>query len=371
MRKMKFVKKSVAVLLTVCAVTGVLAGCGKKTTSDGSYTLNVAIPSSAAIQNPLVQIAEEKGYFNEYNLTITKTTLELTNSGLFDALSVGKVDTNYTQLIPPLSYGAKHADVTLFAGTVSGGMSIVTRAEDAETLKDLKNWKGKKIGVIELSTSEMVSKYALEHDYGYDIDKDLEYTIIDSHANIVTAVQKGNIDIGFINNQYIEAAETLGLTVLFPLTTLQKDYVCCRQTAYSKSLEKNRDAYVAYLKGQIRAYKDYRTDQSGTVDSLVKATGETQDYIYGLVYDSKTNADTTYNPDPNYNGTLSVYETLLKWNYIESGTELSSFYDLTVYADALKAVINENPNDSFYKDMWTYFTEHNNQYPDFESKFTL
>lgn len=373
MKKSHWIKKGAAVLLTMSIAAGGLWGCGKgdADTAGTGYKLNVAITSDSALQNPLIQLAEEKGYFEDNNLSISKTTLELANSGLFDALSIGKIDTNFTQLIPPLSYGAKHADVTLFAGTVSGGMDIISRADDAESLSNLENWKGKKIGVIELSTSEMVSKYVLENEYGYDIENDLEYVLIDNYPDIITAVQKGNVDIGFIGNQYIETAKATNLAILFPLTALQEDYVCCRQTAYSKSFEENRDAFVAYLKGQILAYKDYREDEDGTISALAKATGETEDYIYGRVYDEETNAGQTYNPDPNYNGILSVYDTLIRWNYVEDGTDLSEFCDLTVYADALKEVIKENPDDAFYQDMWTYFEEHNNQYPDFESKFTL
>jgi NitT/TauT family transport system substrate-binding protein len=373
MKKSKWVKKGIGVLLAISIAAVGLCGCGKSDTStaDNGYKLNVAITSDSALTNPLIQLAEEKGYFEQYDLTLSKTTLELANSGLFDALSIGKIDTNFTQLIPPLSYGAKHADVTLFAGTVSGGMCIAARADEAESLSNLDNWKGKKIGVIELSTSEMVSKYALENDYGYDIENDLEYVLIDNYPDIITAVQKGNVDIGFIGSAYVETASAANLSILFPLTALQDDYVCCRQTAYSKSFEENRDAFVAYLKGQILAYKDYREDEQGTITALAKATGETEDYIYSRVYDEETNADTTYNPDPNYNGTLSVYETLVRWNYIEDGTDLSEFYDLSVYADALKEVIAEYPDDTFYQEMWTYFEEHNDQYPDFGNTFTL
>lgn len=372
----KLLKKGIVVVLSISMAALAMTGCADKQSENGAsgekgYTLDVAITSNAALVNPLIQLAEEKGYFEEENLALNKTTLELTNSALFDALSIGKIDTNFTQLIPPLSYGAKHADVKLFAGTVSGGMVVVAKKENVEELKDLNNWKGKRIGVIELSTSEMVSKYVLENEYGYDINAELEYKLIDSYPNIVTSVAKENVDIGFIGSQYIETAYATGLEILFPLTSLQDDYVCCRQTAYSKAFEEDREAFVAYLKGQIRAYKDYRENEDDTVASLAKSTGETEDYIRARVYDEDTNADTTYNPDPNYNGTLAVYDTLLKWNYVEEGTDLSEFYDLSVYADALKEVIEENPEDSFYKEMWQYFIEHNNEYPDFENTFSL
>lgn len=368
--------KRLGAFIAVILMMGGLSGCGKskETASDisknseKSYVLNVAKTSSSALTNPLIQLAEEKGYFDEYHLKLKNTTLE--TSGTFEALSIGKVDTTYGQLIPPLSYGAQGSDVKLFAGTISGGMCVVVRAENEEELKDLKNWKGKNIGVIQLSTSEMVTKYVLGKDYGYKAGEDLQYTLIDGYPNIALAVSKGTIDIGFISSEYLESAESSGLVYLFPLTNLLKDYVCCRQTAYSQSFKDNREAYVAYLKGQIRAYRDYINDEDGTVVSLAKATGETEGYIRNYVYNKETNGNRTYNPDPNYNGTLAVYDTLLEWDYVEKGTELFQFYDLSVYADALKEVIKEFPDESFYGDMWEYFEKNNSEFPDFDKIFS-
>lgn len=361
--------------MAVILIIGSVSGCGKSkdagadpaNSNEKSYALNVAKTTSSALTNPLIQLAEEKGYFDEYHLKLKSTTLD--TSGTFEALSIGKVDTTYGQLIPPLSYGAQGSDVKLFAGTISGGMCVVVRAEDEEELKDLKNWKGKNIGVIQLSTSEMVTKYVLGKDYDYKAGEDLKYTLIDGYPNIALAVSKGTIDIGFISSEYVESAISEGLVYLFPLTRLLEDYVCCRQTAYSKSFEDNKEAYVAYLKGQIRAYKDYVKDEDGTVASLVLATGETEDYIKTYIYNKVTNGNRTYNPDPNYNGTLAVYDTLLEWDYVEKGTDLSQFYDLSVYAEALKAVIEEFPDDTFFTDMWEYFEKNNSEYPDFDKVY--
>lgn len=223
--------------------------------------------------------------------------------------------------------------------------------------------------MIQLSTSEMVTKYVLGNEYGFQAEADLDYTLIENYPEIVVAVQKGNVDIGFISSEYLESAESVGLTYLFPLTHLMEDYVCCRQTAYSGSIEADREGYVAYLKAQIRAYKDYRSDEDATVKLLAEATGETDEFIRGYLYDTDTNADRTYNPDPNYNGTLAVYDTLLEWDYIDDGTDLSVFYDLSVYVDALNEIISEFPEDTFYQEMWEYFEKNNDQYPNFKTEF--
>jgi NitT/TauT family transport system substrate-binding protein len=360
--------------LLICALTAsCMSACGvnnntEKTaqTEDSgsesvSYELSVADVSTNRLAYPLSMLAEQRGYYDDYNLKLKHNSLDTTS--VFESMSVGKVDTTYVQLIWPLSYAAQGSDIELYAGTLSGGMCVVARPEDAEELKDLKNWRGKKIGVIQLSTSEMVSKYVLGKEYGYKIGDDLTYTLIDEYPNIALAVEKGNVDIGFVSSEYLETALSQGLTYLFPLSDMMTDYVCCRQSANRTSYESNKDAYKAYLKGQIRAYKDYVEDEDGTTADLVKATGEDEQFIKDYVYNPEESANRKYNPDPNYNGTLAVYQTLLEWDYVEKGIELSDFYDLSTYANALKEIIEQYPDEQFYKDMWTYFKENNSESP--------
>lgn len=370
MKKLWNKKLVSGVLVAALSLSG-LTGCGNSSSGneEGTYTLNVGTTGDAALVNPLIQLADENGYFADYDLTITSTKLENNGSVMYDALSIGRIDAAFAQMIPPVSYGAQGYDVTLIGGVLSGGMVAVVRPENYDELVDLNNWAGHSIGVIQMSTSEMVTRYVLETQYGYDLDADLKYTLIEDYPSIALGVQKGNIDIGFIGSQYVESALDEGLVVLTYLDDILPDYVCCRQSAYSKKLEENRDAYVAYLKGQIKAYKDINTDEEGTVASLAKATGESEDYVYSYVYDYEASAHRSYNPDPNYNGTNAIYQTLLEWKYLESDLGLNEFYDLSVYADALKQVIDENPGDAFYENMWTYFQENNNEYPDFTSLY--
>lgn len=369
------IKKIVAtILVSILAVTSI-SGCGKNNSGqdkkdnadEGTYTLNIGASGDAALNNPLIQLADEKGYFAENNLSITETKLENPGAVMYDALSVGKIEAAYAQVVPPVSYGAQGYDVTLIGGVLSGGMVCVCLPENYDTLKDISNWKGHSIGVIQMSTSELTTRNALK-DYGLSSD-DVEYIMIEDYSSIALSTAKGNVDIGFIGSNYVDQAIEAGCVVLTTLYDIKKDYVCCRQSAYTKNLEANRDAYVAYLEGQIKAYKDINIDQDGTVVSLVKATGESEDYIYTYIYDEEGSAHRTYNPDPNYNGVQDLYEIMIEQEYVESDLTLDKFYDISVYADALKNVILDNANDSFYQDMKKYFEENNSEYPDFENKF--
>ncbi len=363
----KLCKKVFAIGLIGALTAASITGCGKKSEGGASHTLNVAFSGDAALVNPLVQIAEEKGYFEERGLEIVSTKLENNGAVMYDALSVGKVEAAYQQAVPPISYGAQGYDVTLIGGVLSGGMVAVVLPENYDELSDINNWRGHSIGVIQMSTSELTTRNALKKNYGIDVDSEIEYVMIEDYPSISLGVQKGNVDIGFIGSNYVESAESMGLKVLTTLYDIEEGYVCCRQSAYSGKLASDREAYVIYLEGQILAYKDINTDSEGTIRSLVAETGESEAYVEEYVYDLDKNANRTYNPDPNYNGVEGLYEEMLEQKYVESDLTLDQFYDISVYADALKNIIRENPEDGFYQDMKTYFLEHNDEYPDFET----
>ena len=88
------------------------------------------------------------------------------------------------------------------------------------------------------------------------------------------------------------------------------------------------------------------------------------------IYNKEQTADVSFNPDPFYNGVLSQYAICIEHGYInEKHRELQEYFDISAYADALREVIKENQDDQFYKDMWTYFVEHNNKYPDFDKNY--
>ena len=66
-----------------------------------------------------------------------------------------------------------------------------------------------------------------------------------------------------------------------------------------------------------------------------------------------------------------VYGVLIGWNYLETEQplKLPEFYDISVYAQALGEIIEEFPDDPFYKELWAYFLENNDQYPNFSEKY--
>lgn len=341
--------------------------CNKKNTKNGiEYTLKMGKQVTQQFISPLVQIADEHKFFEDYNLAID---IELVDrSGSFEAVSAGKLDFITFELVPHLSYGAQGADEILFGGTLTGGMAVMANKNVAEEVKDIHNWKGKTIGVKLLSTSELVSKYVLREEYGFKIDDEVQYKFFNDNEPLIAAVSKGAIDIAFVSASYVESAISQGVVYLFPEVDLQKDYICCRQVANGTAFKKNKEAFKRLLKGEIRAYKIYLEDEKEAVDSIARATHQDEDFVRRTYYSPETSQGARYNPDPNFNGVIGDYQILLDWDYVPHGVELHEFYNISVYADALKEVIAEFPDEQFYKDMWAYFLENNNKHPEFNYK---
>jgi NitT/TauT family transport system substrate-binding protein len=334
-----------------------LSACSKKTAdaNDGGkqkpapFTI---IFSSNVITIPISAIAKEMGYYEEEGLNPEYIIL---NSGSIESLSIGKADVNSETLIPPLSYIAQKSDLKVIAGAKSGGSLVITKPENAEKYSDFANWSGTRLGTVRLSTSEMASRYALGK-FGYnmnadDPNQDITFVEIESYPNIIEGVRKGQVDIGFINFEYQNAARDLGLAILFPMTHMYPNYVCCRQTAYGKSLETRREDYVAYLRAQIRAYKDYVEQPEVVIPLLAKASSQEEDYVRSLLYNTEWNGGRTYHPDPDSKRVKEVWDTLLQYKYIPDGVSFDDAMDCTVYRDALNEILERYPNDPLYQKM--------------------
>lgn len=304
------------------------------------YTTNI-------LSTPLVTLAKNLGYFEEEGVSPDFIIL---NTGSIEALSIGKVDALLLGIIPSLSYAAQESDIKVIAGTASGGNVIVTKTENFEKYSDLKNWKdGVKLGTVRLSTSEMVTRYALG-ELGLDLSKDVQYVEIVGYPEIVEATRKGMVDIGFVSSEYGKAATELGLKVLFPMTYLVPDYVCCRVTANGEALRTKRGAFVKFLKAQIRAFKYFTEQPDDVVKLLAPLSEQSEDYVRNLLYNTEVNADRIFNPDPDLKRVKNVYDTLRKWNYIENTSlEASDIVDASLYKDALDQILAQYPDDPLYR----------------------
>lgn len=344
----------IGILLVVFTVLGVvLVSCSpKKTdTAEAAREPLTVFYKSNVLSVPVVTIAKEKHYFEEEGLDPNYIVL---SSGEIEALSIGKGDIMLTGIIPSLSYGAQGSDVRIVGGTASGGNFVVAKPENAEALRDLANWKGKRLGTVRLSTSEMVSRYSLGQ-LGLDLSngsKDITFVEIDSYPNIIEAVRKGSVDVGFVDSAYKQSLDDLGLTILFPMTYMFPNYVCCRLTANANALVAKRSAFIKFFKAELRAYKDLLEDKEGVIKLLAKVSSQEESFVRDYVYNTDNNANRIFNPDPDLKRVTYVYETLKKFDYVErKGIEADTIVDTTVYKAALDEILERYPNEAIYRQL--------------------
>ncbi len=345
-----------AVLAFSCR--GKNAESSANTKSEPLRTLTFAKGASGHALNPLFELG--KRYYSEYGLSVNVVPLE--REQIFESESIGKVDGAYNDLAFPLKFGATEGNIVIYGGAMNGGMALLANPDVAKKVADIKNpanWKGLTVVTPPFSIGEIISKAALKN-VNLEPEVDVKYKFIPGSAEQLAAVQKGNADIVVIGPDYVETGIKMGLEYLFPLVALEKDYVCCRQTANANKFNAEKESYKRLLKAHIRAYKDYKTgDKKALVKEMSRTSGVDEDWIYDFLYDTDKIQGRSHNPDPNFNGSLAVYETL------NLDRPLQEFFNIDVYASALSEIMADYPSEPFYKEMWTFFISHNDRYPSF------
>lgn len=289
-----------------------------------------------------------------------------------EPLLAGKVDGRLNSLQASIIAGGNGSDIVIFAGTMGGGQLIYANKNVAVSLNSPESWKGLTIGSSIGGTAECVSRSAFKEKFGFS-DDDVKYKYYGGEEDSIGACRNGEVDVIIPYYAFREVAEAQGLVLVGELVDLYPDYACCRQTAYGPRLREDRTSFVNWTKGLIYSWKFFNENQKDTIKLIKKVTNQDEEWVYDHIYDSDGTAHITFNPDPFYNGCRPQYDVLINLGYIdkENARPFEDYFDISIYADALKEVISENPDDSFYKDMWTYFVEHNNQYPDFEKNYPV
>ena len=364
MKAVKSLSRTVLIIATLITIIS-LQSCSKKNAKKLPI-LNLTLLLSSNY-SPILHLNAEGGIAEKNGVY---PILEYT-TGLESVLA-GKSDGRLNALQQSIIAGGNGSDIVIFAGTMGGGLLLFANKDVAEPLKDPKNWRGRTVGVFAGATDECVIRSSLKEKYGIDYNE-LTYKYYENDEAIIAACKHGDVDI--ISPYYAlrEVAESYGLVQIGELVDLSPDFACCRQTANGAKLRSDRDSFVKWTKGLIYSWKYFNSNQKGTIKVIKKVTHQDDEWVYEHIYDPDGTGHITFIPDPYYNGCAPQYDVLLELGFIEkeNARPFEDYFDISIYADALKEVIAENPDDPFYKDMWTYFVDHNNKYPGFAEKFHL
>jgi len=363
-------------LIAVTAVLAVVlvAGCvgdtrtavgpavGPKSTSAETIETPLATPGTLQtirvgyLPNPgntLTFVAKEKGFFADEGLNVE--LVQFSNAAESqNALIAKKIDVVGAGTAGPLAFIAKNTSEVLIGGLMSEGAGVVTNPERAAEFRDLNGFKGKTVATVRSGTGDIVWRAAL-YRAGIDWKKDLTIVELESASAVNDAVRSGKADAGISWTPYLENAKALGLVVVTYSDEYYKGHPCCRVGVLKESLDGNRDAYVRYERGLIRAYDYYRTNESETVDAIAKYVKTDK----GIIRNSTYAEHFSVSPDPNRKGIEQFWEMMKEIGYTNSTASIGDHIDTTVYRQALDDLEKAHPDNVVYRQLVAEYREQN------------
>jgi NitT/TauT family transport system substrate-binding protein len=308
----------------------------------------------------LSAIAKEEGYYAANGLDVE--FISLASGGNLDqiaALVTGKLDASLSPgAIGTLVSIDMNQPVVVIGGTMSGSTSLFLRQGEESKFPDFAavNVEGKRIGVKRTSTGDIVFRGYLK-EQGVDLSK-VSFIELDSAPSAIMALNKGEVDAAIAggggSTRYNAVKQ--GLNLYKHIDDFSPDYVCCRILTTPELLTNKREAFVAYLKGNIKAYKLFTTDHRKTLDIALKYYNVDEERINSELY---AIGGRSHHPDPGKNRLADLYKKAISVEYVAGKGDLNTHIDTSVYEDALNAVIAENPGDSFYQEMKALFARDN------------
>ncbi|WP_406945600.1 ABC transporter substrate-binding protein [Halobacillus sp. SY10] len=289
--------KKVCHLFSFLFIIFVLFGCasgenGEDTGSvenpDGDFApldkkTTVVIAEDGAASGAGFYIAEEKGYFDDYNIDIKFTTFA-NSDDMLPALAAGEVDiAGGVSTASFFNAIAQGIDVKIIADKGhyfdgSSYFSFVIREDLQDEIKDYSDLKGKRIAVSSRNAvDDYIFQRMLEH-AGLTED-DVEFVLMSDFGNMLAAMGNKSIDAALQIEPLITQGEAQDLHVRFgDATDFAPDAQIAMVLGSPDFIEKETDVSVrfmaAYLKG-VRDYNDAFLHDEGldeVIDIMTKHT---------------------------------------------------------------------------------------------------
>jgi NitT/TauT family transport system substrate-binding protein len=307
----------------------------------------------------LYYVAKDKGYFKEEGVNVELFQFGSAVEGI-NALNADKLDVGTFGTTAPLVFITKGAEFTFFGGMMIGGQALVVKPERLAEFKgkNVSVYKGKKIGLVKLSTGDVIFKGALTK-AGIDWRKDITFVELGSPGAITEAVNKGLVDAGLLWPPNFSLAEkNYGLKVAHYIEEFYPKYTCCRIVAHTKQFNQDKDTYKRFLIALIRAYHFYKTNQEETVKIYASNLKIDEDIVRKETYIDKVAES---NPDPLRKKILEFWANIIAANYVPKDitVDIDSHINTEVYHQALNEVVKRYPKDKIYREMVKTFKQNN------------
>ena len=365
-------RKITAVLIAASLIFTVLVGCNtqndsadtsSKSSSDKSVSsealektkFNLGHLNSTA--HLLGFVAKEEGYFEEEGLDVT-LTLFSSAAELSTGLETEKLDVAFIGSVPSITFQSQGHDLTIFGGAMTNGHGYVIKPQYVEGLSkwDISVLKGRNVASVKNSVQDAELQILLK-DKGIGIGEGKDKVNIvyfDSQKDAYNALQNDSIDAVSAYSPYTSLAESQGYKIVYRCSEepLLANQPCCRQVASTAALNKYPNAYQAFEKALIKAYKFTQENQEQTIKDVKKYIDIEEELIKTEIYGGYG----TSVPDPDKQGTVALKKSIVELGYTED-YDIDKLYNTTIYKNALADLTKENPDDKIYTELQKHFNE--------------
>lgn len=367
--------KIIAALIATALTVTIFAGCNASSDASSDASSAASATAASASKNALEKksfnlghlnstahllgfVAKEEGFFEEEGLDVT-LTLFSSAAELSSGLESGKLDVAFIGSVPALTFQSQGHDLTIFGGEMTNGHGYVIKPE---FVKGLSDWdvsilKGRNVASVKNSVQDAELQILLK-DKGIEIGKGndkVNIVYFDSQKDAYNALQNESIDAASAYSPYTSLAESQGYKVVYRCSEekLLENQPCCRQVAATEALSKYPNAYNAFERALIKAYKFSQENKDGTVKDVKKYIDIEETLINTEIYGGYGSSL----PDPDKQGTVALKKSIVELGYTED-YDIDKLYNTDIYKNALASLIAENPGNKVYAALQEHFDKY-------------
>ena len=172
----------------------------------------------------------------------------------------------------------------------------------------------------------------------------------------IEGVKNGELDFAFNQTGYETVREQYGMKDVWYPDDDYPMYSCCRVVARTQWLKDNPNTAKALLRAYMRAGVFF-DDDDYVVNLMMDKLDQDKEKVEGYML----NPHYKIHLDPLKNSVLRDWEWALDFGVIENKNNINieDHINTELYKDVLDDLIDENPDDSYYKDLSKMYDEYN------------
>ena len=305
--------------------------------------------------NVFVNIAEEKGYFDEEGIVIepVAATAVLNALGLLSANQVDVVSNAGTS--NPLQQIAAGNDFTIFGGhMVNGAMPVI--AKKGTEWKGVESLVGEKVAI---NPSYFAFPGALM-EKGYDDPlHQVEWVTFGTYDDALAAVQRGEVKYALMGTEKnYPISQMDDIEIVSWHSEVMPNYSCCRMECQTKYLKENPETIKAIIRALLRAQCYYESHKDEAIELTAKKLNTTTEFVSAYM----NNPHYFVSVDPLRNQVKRAWGILDKTGFLDENAKninIDDHINTTLYQEALneaKAKYGAG-NEAFYDKMQKFFDE--------------